>query len=313
MERKIKFSVVLPTYNCARYVVQALESVLSQERDDFEVIVINDGSTDDTMDRLAPYEGRVKIISQDNLGPGAARNRGIREARAEWIAFQDCDDRWLPGHLDRLERAIEDHPEADMVYTDAFVMDEEGKRVKPKRSSRKQKDLFLELLMDNTISTPAVAARREVLMKLGLFHTGLRSAQDWDMWLRIAYHCSAVHVPETTIECRRRTTSTMHTRGVSTGMREDNMVVMDRVEQMAPGLPTKTMRKARARCLADSGARMLVALDTEGARSEFLSALRLYPGLPRAWLMLALTLGGPALAGALVRIRRWQEKKVRHE
>ncbi len=307
--RHIFFSAVMPVYNCGRYVVEAIESMLAQGRDDLEVIVVDDGSTDDTLKKLFPFKDRVKIMTEDNKGPAAARNRGIEAARGEWIAFQDCDDRWLPGHLDRLERAVLENPGAAMVYSDAMLIDEEGAEIKKKRAPGPGRDFFLTVLMDNTVSTPAVCVRREVLVSAGMFYPPLRSAQDWDMWLRIGYGYKVVHVPEITVQCRRRQESTMHTRGVSTGMRDDNLLVMQRVAKMAPELDPALLRKATARRYLESAERMVVAYDTRGARKELMQAIKRCPASAGAWLMLLPTLGGPMLARALVSFRRWQEKR----
>jgi len=303
------FSVVAPTYNCADFMVEAMESVLAQNRDDLEIIVVDDGSTDDTRERLAAYSDRARIIRQDNAGAAVARNRGIEEAQGEWVAFIDSDDRWLRGHLDALERAIGSDPEAVMFFTDSWVIDEAGRKKKEKFSQEMGDSPFLTLLMNNTVSTPGVAVRREVLAEEGGFYSGLRSGQDWDLWLRLAYRHKVVHVPEITIECRRRESSTMHTRGVSLTMREDNMLIMDRVEAMAPEASAAVMRRARARCWADSAGRMLVAGNAGLARQELYGAIRQDPLLGKAWLLLAVAMGGPWAARAAVSLSRRKETK----
>lgn len=110
-----KVSVIIPTYNCASMIAQCLDSVLNQTFKDFEVIVIDDGSTDDTERVIAPYKNRITYIRQVNQGAAAARNRGIKEARGDYIAFLDSDDLWFPDKLEKQILFLAQHPEYDMI------------------------------------------------------------------------------------------------------------------------------------------------------------------------------------------------------
>ncbi|MBM2835200.1 MAG: glycosyl transferase [Candidatus Brocadiaceae bacterium] len=100
ISENVQVSVVIPTYNRAPYVIMAIESVLAQSYQDYEIIVVDDGSTDGTRDVLEPYRDRIRYMYQDNKGVSAARNTGIQESRGEWIAFLDSDDEWLPNKLE---------------------------------------------------------------------------------------------------------------------------------------------------------------------------------------------------------------------
>ena len=123
----MKVSVVIPTYNRARLVTEALHSVLSQPFDDMEVLVVDDGSTDDTLSALARFtDSRLRVIHQANQGISGARNTGVREARGEYIAMLDSDDRWRPSVLPRLVAALDAHPDAVLVYGRAQAMDAYG-------------------------------------------------------------------------------------------------------------------------------------------------------------------------------------------
>src|SRR5216684_3247446 len=106
-----QFSIVIPLYNKHSYIRRAVNSVLAQSFRDFELIVVDDGSSESSHEMLADItDPRMRLIRQDNAGGGAARNRGIEEARAHWIAFLDADDMWLPGHIDELAALIRSHP-----------------------------------------------------------------------------------------------------------------------------------------------------------------------------------------------------------
>ena len=114
-----RISVVIPTYNRAAYLAGAIESALGQDCGDTEILVVDDGSRDASREVVAPYadSGRVRYVWQENAGVSAARNRGIREARGEFVAFLDSDDAWLPGHLRRLSRALVAHHEARIAFS----------------------------------------------------------------------------------------------------------------------------------------------------------------------------------------------------
>lgn len=182
-------SVVIPTFNCADFLVQAVRSVLAQTYPDFEIIVVDDASTDDTESALLPFGNRVRYIRQERGGPSAARNRGILQAQGELIAFLDADDLWRPTKLARQIDYVKYHPEAVLVYTD-FTR---GPRPGSNNESRLQvfkprdsADAFHALLDENFIATPTVVVRREALAQSGLFDPTLKGSEDFDLWLRLA-------------------------------------------------------------------------------------------------------------------------------
>ncbi|MCK4819314.1 glycosyltransferase family 2 protein, partial [bacterium] len=104
-------SVIIPTCNRAEYITQAIDSVLAQTYTDYEIIVVDDGSTDNTKEVMEPYMDRIRYIYQENAGVSAARNTGIKAAKGDWVAFLDSDDEWLPGKLAVQIRAVERHPQ----------------------------------------------------------------------------------------------------------------------------------------------------------------------------------------------------------
>ncbi|MBQ3453639.1 MAG: glycosyltransferase family 2 protein, partial [Thermoguttaceae bacterium] len=124
------FSVVVPVYNVRQWVGRAIESILAQTFEDFELILIDDGSTDDSAEVIAQYtDPRVKLIRQENRGQGGARNRGIEASTGKWITFLDPDDQWLPGFLEDYYRVISDHPGIDLCYSSFRRIYQDGRSV----------------------------------------------------------------------------------------------------------------------------------------------------------------------------------------
>lgn len=181
----------MPVYNRADMVGRAVESVLGQSFADFELIVVDDASSDRTAERLqAIADPRLKLIRHEqNLGGNAARNHGIREAKSPLITFLDSDDQFLPGRLDSTVRYFAEHPEIDLLV-DACIKRWPGARrdlvrTNPELSGN---EAVLAALFDRSLfkATPGITVRREVAIEAGLFDEGLRRRQDYDFILRVA-------------------------------------------------------------------------------------------------------------------------------
>lgn len=188
-----KVSIIMPTFNGARFIKRSIGSVLSQAFKDFELIIINDGSTDNTRQVIKRCRDKriVYIENKKNLGVPKARNIGLRCARGEYIAYCDHDDIYYPGHLKVLSDFLDSHPDIGLVYADSLYIFPNGKR-EIKYSVDFDKNL---LEIGNFILTVEVMHRKECLGKAGLFDenriTKVCSSEDWDMWLRISddYKC----------------------------------------------------------------------------------------------------------------------------
>lgn len=184
-------SVVIPTYNYGHLLSRAVDSVLTQTFRDFEVLVVDDGSTDDTPKVLAGYGERIQAIRQDNAGVSAARNRGIAEARGEFIAFLDADDAWVPDKLEKQVAFLREHPQYDMVYSDIshYVDDRlvHHSYLQERGYTQAASGLIYDnILREGFIFVPTVMVRRECLEAVGGFDPGLSCSEDLDLWLRIA-------------------------------------------------------------------------------------------------------------------------------
>jgi glycosyltransferase involved in cell wall biosynthesis len=182
-------SIVIPTYNSAAFLGQALRSVFAQTYQDFEVIVVDDGSTDETEVQSKNFGDRVISVRQEHRGPGAARNLGILHTQGEFVAFLDADDLWLPEKLAKQVEYMGCHPDVVLAYTDFSRGEDPRKSNGARLSNYRHKGsghLFSGLLRENFVATPSVLVRRHALAASGLFDPTLTGAEDRDLWLRLA-------------------------------------------------------------------------------------------------------------------------------
>ena len=179
-------TVIIPSFNAASYVAQSVESALSQAGVAVEVIVIDDGSTDDTLRVLEGFGSRIQVVRQSRGGPYRARNLGAQMAKGSWIALLDADDDWLPGKLASQLALVDDT--IDFVYSDRLNFGDFGRTTERQSDSVKlwEGDVFEPLLMGNFITLSSVIMRKTAFDRLGGFQTARRGVQDWDMWLRYA-------------------------------------------------------------------------------------------------------------------------------
>lgn len=180
-----RVSVIIPTYNRSALVCEAIDSVLAQDYWPVEVIVIDDGSTDDTAERLAAYGDRIFCIAQPNRGVSAARNAGIALARGEYLAFLDSDDLWEKNKLSAQMVFFRDHPEAQICQCEEIWI-RNGKRVNPMNKHKKPSGMMFEPSLHLCLVSPsAVIIRRSLLEEVGVFDETLLACEDYDLWLRI--------------------------------------------------------------------------------------------------------------------------------
>lgn len=190
------FTVAMPAYNAGRTIGAAIRSVLAQTRPDFELLVVDDGSHDDTIAQVARFEDeRVRLFQQENSGPGAARNLAINAGRGRYVSMLDSDDLWLPTYLETMAAVLESDPDIGLAYTDAWVLDDATGRIRrttamhyqhPPRDPPRDPLAFLALLLKrgNFVFT-STTVRRSVLERVGLFEAVLKPAEDYGLWLRI--------------------------------------------------------------------------------------------------------------------------------
>lgn len=200
-------SVIIPTYNSAHYVVEAVESVLAQTWQDFEILVIDDGSTDETEQVMRRYETPVRYIRQPNGGVAVARNRGIAESKGKYVAFLDADDTWLPHKLERQIETLQRHPQYRACYSALSIVDADLHPLGINRSQRQGSALEDLLTRGNVIATPSSVLCERSLFDVGGFDPKLSQCADWDMWVRLAAQTEFLYLDEPLVTYRQHGTN----------------------------------------------------------------------------------------------------------
>jgi glycosyltransferase involved in cell wall biosynthesis len=227
-------SVVIPTYNSAKTILDTIASVQAQTLREIEILVINDGSTDDLLERLDPLlvDDRIKVYSYPNGGLPVARNRGIDRAIGEYIAFIDADDLWTADKLAAQLQALRMNSRAGLAYSLTYFMEADGQRYHRDCPIGFQGNILKDLLRWNFLrhgSNPLI--RRTVIDRVGNFDPTLPSAEDWDYWLRIAQHYEFALVPQPQIYYRQSLGSMSSKIEV---MEAAQLEVVDRAFKFAP-------------------------------------------------------------------------------
>lgn len=195
-------SVIIPTYNRGWILKEAVDSVVAQTFSDYELIVVDDGSTDNTAEILEAYKDRIICVRQKNKGVSAARNRGISAASGRLIAFLDSDDLWLPQKLAHQVDFFTENPDALICQTEETWI-RKGRRVNPKKRHQKVSGLIFEKSLDLCLVSPsAVMVRARLFEEIGLFDERLPACEDYDMWLRVGCQYP-VHLLDTPLILKR--------------------------------------------------------------------------------------------------------------
>lgn len=277
-------SVVIATYNYGRYLGSALASVQAQTFEDFEVLVVDDGSTDDTAAVVQSYlsDRRVRYLRTDHRGQPRAKNVGIRAARAPLIAFLDADDLWLPTKLQRQIQLLENEPAAGVVHAPRRLIDEAGWELEYDSPDLPRGQVLESLFVNNFVCFSAAVVRRRVFERVGLFDEQLPLAIDYDLWLRAARHFHFDHVAEPLVLYR-----TGH--GNLSRRREERlqlvMQIMQRFLDQHGGRACLSAAAVR-RAWADTYSHMAELKAAQGPRAALpwlLRALRRRPLHARAW------------------------------
>jgi glycosyltransferase involved in cell wall biosynthesis len=180
-------SIIIPAYNQAQYLKQSIDSAIAQAYPHTEIIVVNDGSTDETESIAKSYGSKINYIYQENLGLAGARNTGIRVAKGELIGLLDSDDIWKPNFLETIVSLVIKYPKASVFYSQGQCIDADG-NILPQIVGGKtisQSNFFNSLLQANFLIPSTITLRRETIVNAGYFDETLRSCEDWDLWLRI--------------------------------------------------------------------------------------------------------------------------------
>jgi glycosyltransferase involved in cell wall biosynthesis len=199
----LKFNVVITSYNYGLYIRESLASVLSQTYDNFEVIIVDDGSQDGTKEIVSTYSSdtRIKYFYQDNAGQPKAKNRGICESRGEFIAFLDADDIWMPSKLEK-QLALFADPEVGVVYSRRQWIDPNGVEISGNERMLQRGMILDQIFVDNFVCFSSSVIRRSYLEQVGYFDESLPMGIDYDLWIRLASVCKFDFVDEPLVKYR---------------------------------------------------------------------------------------------------------------
>ena len=294
-------SVVTLTYNRLAYLKEAVSSVLAQTRSDWELIIVDDGSTDGTREWLAQLtDERIRVVLHEHSSWIAhLYNSGLDAARADWIAFVDSDDRWHPDKLEKHLAFHAQHPQFRWSYTAAAFIDGQGKPIPQERFKSWRPfegDIVRSLLVqDALIALPTVMAQRSLLLESGGFDESLSFTSDYDLWLRLASRASCGAVPERLTYVRQHAGSRTRDR---TEVNESFMKIYDRFAARSsdPAL-RRICRRQRAAYAVFLARQRLARREWEQAAQAAGTAFRLRAFYPWAWM----TLGKAAVKAALRR------------
>lgn len=297
-------SIIVPAFNASRYIGHTLRSVLQQDYKNTEVIVVDDGSTDDTEHAVREFGSKVRYLRKANGGQGSARNAGMAIGRGEFFAFLDADDLWLPTKLRTQMELFDLHPDLGLVYSDAVGFDQDtGKELWcfSQRARFQWGDVLRPLVLCDFIPTLTVVIRREVWEQVGGFNETdkLRCLEDWEMWLRIAsrYRMGFVKAPLAKYRIHRLSSSR---RLDPDSSYESRLSIVEEALARDPSKLKDLRRKAISNVQLDSGKSILHSRASAEARPMLLQALRTAPfdSWAMAYLLLSLL---------PVRVLRWVE------
>jgi glycosyltransferase involved in cell wall biosynthesis len=202
-----KVSVVMAAYNPGRFIEPAIESLLQQTYENIEVIIINDGSTDDTAERVKPYlsDSRVRYFEQDNAGQTIAKNNGIKKATGELIGFLDADDFFALNKLELQVPLFDTDPKIGVVYSNTSGIDEHGQLIFSRANSFKcySGDVTEQLFYRNFVPFSTALVRKEALDRAGLFDESIAMGIDWELWLRLSMEYQFYHIDESLLFYRQ--------------------------------------------------------------------------------------------------------------
>jgi len=284
-----KVSVVIPTYNCVCFLPKAIDSVLAQTYQDFEIIVVDDGSTDGTRDLMQSYlgkfPGKIRYFYQENQGL-TARNTGIEHAGGHWIAFLDSDDLWVPERLEEEMHVADAQPDVGLIHANIMWMRESGELVGPADRQKKFLDskIFENLLLWRAdIACSTVLFRKEYCMQLGMIDKNLArlGAEDRYLWLRFAQQFKIIYVPKVLAYYRIRKESSSRKLD---SMEKARVYIVNKFCKDKQYVYLK--RAALSKIYRDLGDAFLLLNDFTNARRKYLQSLFWGPFLFWTWVNL---------------------------
>lgn len=275
-----KVSVILPCYNGARWIGKAIQSVLAQTFEDLELVIVDDGSTDNSRDTIASYlsDGRVRYIFQENRGFSGANNTGIKESKGELIGFIGQDDLWTPNKLKVQVEYMDKYKNIDLVHSDLYHIDSNGRIIKrrnpkvPKTVSHKEN--VKELFLGNFICIQTAIVRRICFEDVGLFDEKMVAFSDHDLWLRMAGNLNIGYIKKPLVKKRYHRNRLTEARREAT-IKDEFLIIKKAVSQY-PFLK-KHMRNALSKRYYVWGLFLLDQGEKKDSRGKLLKAVKYDP------------------------------------
>ena len=302
-------SVVIPAYNVERLIRQTLDSVLAQTYRDFEVVVVDDGSKDATAEVVSGYGEPVRCIRQANAGPSAARNRGLREARGEFVAFLDADDLWLPEKLAAQMPLFDAEGRVGLVYCRFERMDMDGRPLPTTPWLTPTGRVYYQLLERSYVPASTPVVRKACFERAGCFPEDMSWAEDWHLWIRIARHYEYAVADEVLVCHREMPGGLWAQRGKA---HRGVLEVLARTARETDDPRAKTLcRRFLRRARRNYGLDLLREGQWAEGRQALLCALGQWPFDPAALAGLGLTLLPPFLRRPVVAAWRRRPRLAR--
>lgn len=278
-------SVIVPSYNTARYVPEAVNSILNQTYQNLEVHVIDDGSTDNTREVMQSFTSNPKVIYhyQENRGESGARNTGIRAARGELIALCDADDLWMPRKLELQVPCFKDKPEVGVVYTNTVHVDSNNQEIETYQTARHNGRIAERLFSENFVTGATSMFRRECF-DTEMYDETLKTCADYDLSLRLSVHYEFYYLDEVTYRYRMWPGQVSNARNLLR-FHDDSVRMRNKFLSMHPGLlPQSIVDETWAGMFAD---RAVTLMRLDGKRratlGDIATALKYKPLRPRTW------------------------------
>jgi glycosyltransferase involved in cell wall biosynthesis len=311
-----KVSVIIPAYNHGHFLGEAVQSVLDQTFPDFELIVVDDGSTDNTKEAVESFKDpRIRYIYQENRGVSAAQNTGIRASSGEYIAILGADDIWLPQNLELKVKVLDSRPEVALVCSDGFIFDDTtgvtlgsmwhlySPGLNPRRAARQP---LRELLSRASIfiRPQFTVLRREVFTEVGYFDESLRIGEDWEMFIRIV-QCFPIEILDVPLGWRRKHGAALTASRVETYpevLRTFDKVLRNR---SLSGTDISLVKRELAHTHSSYGWEMILNGRTNVGRKKLIASIKVNPWCVRPYIYLVLSLLGTRL---VLTIRAWNKQ-----
>jgi len=292
-------SVIVPTYNRAHLLGRAIKSVLDQTYQDFELIIVDDASTDNTKEVVKCLDDpRIRYVRhEENRGGAAARNTGIKTARGQFIAFQDSDDRWLPDKLEKQMRVFKSaSPKVGVVYTGFWrLRDGERTYIPSSKVTRREGDIH-DVLLEKNFVTTHVVVRKECFGKAGMFDERLPRLQDWDLWIRISRYYHFLYVGEPLVE--------VYYTPDSISSDDKALIMAEKLILERYSNDIERNKKSLAKHLYVIGNLLCQNGEMDQGRDYLLEAARLYPLSIKYLIAATLSLFGERVYSKVVKLKR---------